>query len=323
MKYRLLPALLVLATAIGGCSQTTVSNNNQETLKVLIIDGQNNHTIWPKSTIMMKTYLEQTNLFSVDIYRTKNLWRSNKYINEFPLNDGKTYTDLPQPKTDETFAPNFSQYDVVVSNFGWKAAPWPETTKASFEQYMKSGGGLVLVHAADNSFPKWDEFNKMIGLGGWGGRNESNGPYVYYDNDGNLIRDNKKGHGGAHGPKHEFKITTRAPQHPIMEGLPAKWLHTTDELYAYLRGPAENLTVLATAHDQKNKFRHEPMLMTIEYHKGRVFHSTLGHDQAAYESVGFITTFLRGTEWAATGKVTQGVPSVFPTETTTKVIKFD
>jgi type 1 glutamine amidotransferase len=54
------------------------------------------------------------------------------------------------------------------------------------------------------------------------------------------------------------------------------------------------------------------MLMTIQYQQGRVFHTTLGHDTEAFEGVGFITTFLRGTEWAATGKVTQKIPADFP-----------
>jgi len=53
--------------------------------------------------------------------------------------------------------------------------------------------------------------------------------------------------------------------------------------------------------------------MTIIYGKGRVFHSTMGHDVAALRCVGFITTFQRGAEWAATGKVTQKVPADFPT----------
>jgi type 1 glutamine amidotransferase len=55
------------------------------------------------------------------------------------------------------------------------------------------------------------------------------------------------------------------------------------------------------------------MLMAIRYGKGRVFHTTLGHDVAAMECVGFITTLQRGTEWAAIGMVTQPVPPDFPT----------
>ena len=58
--------------------------------------------------------------------------------------------------------------------------------------------------------------------------------------------------------------------------------------------------------------RDEPMLMVLSHGKGRVFHTTLGHDLAALSSVGFIVTLQRGAEWAATGKVTQKVPADFP-----------
>ena len=96
-----------------------------------------------------------------------------------------------------------------------------------------------------------------------------------------------------------------------MKGLPKSWLHTKDELYDSMRGPAEGIKVLATSFSEKSK-KHEPMLMTIDYGKGRVFHSTLGHADYSMNCVGFFTTIQRGTEWAATGKVTIAVPENFP-----------
>ena len=83
-----------------------------------------------------------------------------------------------------------------------------------------------------------------------------------------------------HPAKHDFLVVSRAPEHPIMNGLPAEWLHASDEIYSQLRGPAKNLQVLATASAEKAKGgtgEHEPMFMTIQYGKGRVFHNTLGH----------------------------------------------
>ena len=59
----------------------------------------------------------------------------------------------------------------------------------------------------------------------------------------------------------------------------------------------------------------EHLHFATDYGRGRVFHTTLGHDINALSSVDFVVTFQRGTEWAATGKVTQKVPANFPTET--------
>lgn len=295
-------------------------------IKVLIVDGQNNHVVWPKGTAMMKSYFEASGKFEVAVARSQFTWKGEKWLPQYALADGKNYQNLPEPKSDPTFTPDFSRYDVIVSNFGWKAADWPAATQKALEDFVTRGGGFVSVHAANNSFPEWKAYNRMIGLGGWGGRNEKSGPYVYYDKAGKLVRDTSPGPGGAHGPQHQFVIETRVTDHPITRGLPRKWLHTQDECYDRLRGPAEAMTVLATAYsspDQKGTDRHEPMLMVIDHGKGRVFHTAMGHEDYSIECVGFITTLLRGTEWAATGKVTIPVPKDFPTETETKRRPFE
>jgi type 1 glutamine amidotransferase len=156
----------------------------------------------------------------------------------------------------------------------------------------------------------------MIGIGGWGGRDEKSGPYVFIDEAGKTVRDDSPGKGGAHGPQHPFQIVIRNADHPITKGLPRAWMHAKDELYQQLRGPADNMTILATAYadkDFKGSGRHEPMMMTIDYGNGRVYHTPMGHADYSVQCVGFITTLIRGTEWAATGKVTlTEVPSDFP-----------
>jgi len=175
---------------------------------------------------------------------------------------------------------------------------------------------LPIFHAANNSWPEWPEFNRMIGLGGWGGRDEESGPYVYFHTGREeWVRDESPGKAGRHGPQSEFEVRIRDREHPISRGMPDFWMHTQDECYSHLRGPAEKMRVLATAADTEElqaAHRDEPILMVIDYHEGRVFHTTLGHDQIAFESVGFIATFTRGAEWAATGKVTRELPEDFP-----------
>jgi type 1 glutamine amidotransferase len=264
-------------------------------IKVMLLDGQSGGPYHNRrlTTPVLKKELEETGLFQVDVVTA-------------PPSDGDF----------SNFKPEFNKYQVVVSNLD--SPTWPQPLMTAFEEYIRNGGGLVTVHAADNAFPEWKAYNEMIGIGGWRNRNENAGPYWYFK-DNKLISDPSPGSAGSHGARLPFLLTIRDANHPITKGLPREWMHAPDELYATLRGPGTNMTVLATAHsDPENRGtgRDEPILMVLKYGKGRIFHTTMGHDVAALSGVGFITTFQRGTEWAATGKVTQKVPASFPTAQT-------
>ncbi|MGD8325010.1 MAG: ThuA domain-containing protein, partial [Gammaproteobacteria bacterium] len=213
------------------------------------------------------------------------------------------------------FEPRFESFDTIVLNYDAPDTRWPDRLEASFEQYVREGGGIVAVHAADNAFPGWSAYNEMLGVGGWRNRDERAGPYWYFSGT-ELIRDESAGPAGSHGRREPFTVVVRDHAHPIMRGLPDVWMHGEDELYAQLRGPGTNMTVLASAYsdpDNAGTGRHEPQLMVLSYGAGRIFHTTFGHDVRALSSLDFIVTLQRGAEWTATGTVTQAVPPGFPT----------
>jgi len=286
-------------------------------IKVLIVDGQNNHQ-WATTTPLLRKILLDTGRFTVDVSTSpaaapaaprlpKDATPAQKAAQGDALKKHAAVVAEHKTRAAAQWAawrPAFAQYAVVVSNYNGET--WPEEVRRSFVDYVKNGGGFVSYHAANNAFPDWPEYNAMIGLGGWGGRNEKSGPYLRLR--GMLwTRDLTAGPGGGHGPQHEFVVEVREPQHPIVRGLPARWLHAKDELYHGLRGPAENVTVLASALSAATK-EQEPMLMVIPFGQGRVFHTTLGHAIEAVNGLGFQVTLARGTEWAATGRVTLPTP---------------
>lgn len=308
--FKILTVFTILATF-------ATSGFAADKIKIMLLTGRSNkfHS-WQGNSAAIRQHLEAARLFQVDT------------------------VVAPPPGADlSSFSPKWSDYQAVVLDYDGE--DWAEPTKTAFADYIRNGGGLVTVHATNNSFAYWPEFLEMTGLGGWGGsdlydpplrpgdasrkggRDERWGPSVHWS-DGHAVHDEQSKGGTGHPPRHNFIITTRDFQHPITRGLPEMWLQADDEIYSNMHGPAKNLTVLATAlanPAQRNASpRHEPVLFTVAYGKGRVFQTTLGHIGAnqdanvpSVQNVGFIVTLQRGTEWAATGKVDQPIPDDFPT----------
>jgi hypothetical protein len=267
-------------------------------VRVVIIDGQNNHD-WRSTTPFMKKVLAECGRFTVDV--STNLHPNDK-------------RGLPKGWEAVPFPPDLTKYDVVLSNYN--GASWPKEFNDVLEERLKEGKiGLVIVHAANNSFGGWKEYNRMIGMG-W--RGSDYGRRLKVDEDGKEVLVPKgKDQGSGHRYTGPFQVVVRDGSHPVTKGMPREWMHARDELYDNMRGPVENVRLLATAYSDKAKGgtgAHEPMIWTVSYGKGRVFHTPMGHDLTGMRCVGFVTTLGRGTEWAATGRVTLPIPQNFPTE---------
>jgi uncharacterized protein len=196
-------------------------------------------------------------------------------------------------------AETLEAYDLVVVNYydaRRKEFQWPERTRNALTDFVKSGKGMVMYHFSIASFEDWPEWEKLSGA-------------------------NWRPNHGQHSAAHDFTVEIKDGDHPITKGLRKSFHQHDDELYANLKWqPEGSYHVLATAWDEHSLYKgkakqpipgegiHQPMLWTVEYGKGRVFATVLGHDGTAVKLPGFVTTFTRGAEWAATGSVTIPVP---------------
>jgi len=247
-------------------------------LTAVIVDGVNNHD-WAAGTAFIRTTLEGTRRFAVDI---------------------ATYPKLPE----------FSRYDVVVNNFNGghteSGIRWPADAERALDAYVRGGGGLVIFHAANNAFLNWPEYNLMIGLG-W--REKSFGKGIAIGPNGQIITiPQGEGLPPGHGPRHDFEIFVLNKTHPITRGMPDHWLHPSEQLTHGQHGPAEGLTVLTYAVSEVSR-QGEPMDWVRGYGKGRVYVTMLGHTwkdepNPNLEDMNFQRLFAKAVEWAASGKVT-------------------
>ena len=290
----------MLAAAVGVLAMVAGPAVAADKINVLIIDGQNGHD-WKATTPPIKEMLEKTGKFTVEALTSPPALPRNA-------------DDAAKAANKEAWAkfkPDFTKCQVVLSNYCGQ--PWPEDVQKGLEKFVQDGGGFVAFHFAVAAFKEWDAFNQMIGMG-W--KDAKFGEGLALDDSGKEVRRPKgEGAGGSHGAAHPFEVIVRDKEHPITKGLPEKWNHISDELYGSLRGPAKDIHVLATAFaikdDDKQKAgtgMHEPIAWTVPFGKGRVFVNVLGHAVPETTAPDTAILMIRGTEWAATGKVTIPVP---------------
>ena len=172
-------------------------------------------------------------------------------------------------------------------------------TEQAIEASCAKGKGMAVIHTASYTFcgneilgdehvptgkreAPWPEWKKMVGAC-W----VENGP-------------DKSGHG----ERHLFDVKTVDAEQPVLRGMEPSF-KVSDELYHKLALDCGAHVIASAMSDEKGgSGREEPVLWTVNYGKGRVFHTVLGHDTAAMDSAGFATTFARGSSGRLTGQVT-------------------
>lgn len=233
-----------------------------EPIHALILTGQNNHN-WEYTSRVHRETLMETGRFEVDIA-------------DIP------FSSLKDPS-------KLKKYQVFVVDYN--GPRWGDAAEKNFLEAVNGGVGVVFIHAANNAFVGWTEYEKMCGLMWITGKT-------------------------SHGDFHAFDVKWTMPDHPILKGLPEFKAHPDELYHTLINTQNAKVTVIAEAFDApefKGTGKNEPMAMTLEYGKGRVFHTPLGHvwkgsdsAKASISDPQFRVLLARGTEWAATGKVTIG-----------------
>lgn len=264
---------MLLAGCAILCAQSSIPLFKQGAARALILSGRNNHD-WRMTTPVLRRVLVDSGRFDVR-------------VNEEPA--GIT-------------ADTLAAYDVVVLDYN--GPRWGRVSEMALADFVRSGKGLVVVHGASWAFnglpvlgdhhvrtsiiePAWPEYKRIIG-GIWSMEPPATG----------------------HAPIHKFTVKFTDRNHSVARGLRESF-QVKDELYHNMR-MRDGVHILATAWDDPENRgksgggtgKDEPVLWTVSYGLGKVFHTTLGHDVEAMQYPGFCATFLRGSEWAATGAVT-------------------
>ena len=262
MEMSMILPLIALAILPCAAPQDDKSEEIQpEKLSALIVTGENNHD-WEWTHKALEEVLLSSGRFRVVVSTTPSV----------------AFAD----------ADSASKYDVFVLDYNGKR--WGEPAEANFLAAVKGGVGVAVIHAADNAFRGWTEYERLVSL---------------------LWRD-----GTGHGSFHPFDVEIMDRDHPITSTMPTLKAHP-DELYhrlVHMHDSPHRVLASAFADPEKGGTgAHEPMIIVSNYGAGRVFHTPLGHvwrgreeTHASYQDSQFQTLLLRGTEWAATGSVTDG-----------------
>lgn len=252
--------MLVVALALAApCAAAPQS----PPVRAAVLTGANNHD-WEWTAPEIAGALGETGRFEVSVVHEPSKW---------------LVTHAPRA---------FASGELQVLVLDYNGPRWTEPAEHAFVEAVRAGCGVVVLHAANNAFKGWTEYEQMVGL---------------------LWRD-----GTGHGAYHPFDVVVVDPHHAITRGMADIRLHPDELYHGLVLAPGAEFRVLLSAFSDPKTGgtgRHEPMATAGTLGKGRVFHTPLGHvwkgvpaTRATWGDPQLRRLVARGAEWAATGQVT-------------------
>lgn len=212
----------------------------------------------------------------------------------------------------EDWRTSYPQMNAFVCANDDRADRMGETTENALFTFVAEGGGAAFYHASAWVDPAWpDEYKRLVG--------------------GTLSIQ----YGSRRSPMGDFMVQTRRDRDGITQYMPDCWMTVEDDLFAGIEWhPKADTEILATVFDKIDAYKvptfppphhpvdipggklenmpdvdkDAPVAWVNRYGKGRVFVTTLGHCEGTIKRPGFMSLFIRGMEWAATGKATIAPP---------------
>lgn len=155
-------------------------------------------------------------------------------------------------------------FDAAVFDFrNEKPLEQDEKARANLVKFLGQGKGLVLVHWASGAFPYWPEYANIAG----------------------RCQQRK------HDVRAPFTVRIVNREHPVTRGM--QDFEADDELFFDFTGDRP-IEILASARSVKLG-TDQPMAFVLQYGRGRVFQTPLGHDVKALQMPGVSELLRRGT----------------------------
>ncbi|MXV17655.1 ThuA domain-containing protein [Hufsiella ginkgonis] len=213
----------------------------------------------PKVLVFCKTAGFHHNSIKPGVIAIRKLGAENKF-------EVDTTTDAKNINTG-----NLKQYKAVIF-LSTTGDILNDEQQAAFENYIRSGGNFVGVHAATDCEYKWQWYGNLVG-----------------------------GYFASHPAQQMATIKVVDGKHISTKHLPAEWKRK-DEWYNYKWMAKDLHVVLAideTTYDAgKDKMGNHPMAWYHEYDGGRAFYTELGHTDESFAEPLYLQHLLGGIKYA-------------------------